>query len=70
MKNKWNLKKKTALITGATKGIGLAIAEEFLNNAVGLKHLRPPEKRRRRDGERPDDELARGKPQGINRKLS
>ena len=31
MKNKWNLKEKTALITGATKGIGLAIAEEFLN---------------------------------------
>jgi NAD(P)-dependent dehydrogenase (short-subunit alcohol dehydrogenase family) len=45
MKNKWNLKEKTALITGATKGIGLAIAEEFLNNTVELRHLRPPEKR-------------------------
>jgi tropinone reductase I len=29
MNNKWNLEGKTALITGATKGIGRAIAEEF-----------------------------------------
>lgn len=26
----WNLQNKTAIITGATKGIGLAVAEEFL----------------------------------------
>ncbi len=29
--DKWNLKDKTAVVTGATKGIGRAIAEEFLN---------------------------------------
>ncbi|MFP4528031.1 MAG: SDR family oxidoreductase [Candidatus Kapaibacterium sp.] len=35
MKNKWNLDAKTALVTGATKGIGKAIALEML--ALGAR---------------------------------
>ena len=31
MSDRWNLKNRKALITGATKGIGKAITEEFLN---------------------------------------
>lgn len=36
MQSKWNLKDKIALITGATKGIGLAIADEFVELGAGV----------------------------------
>jgi len=36
MPSKWNLKEKVALITGATKGIGLAIADEFVELGAGV----------------------------------
>jgi len=34
--NNWNLQNKTALITGATKGIGRAIVEEFVQHKVNI----------------------------------
>ncbi|RPI76166.1 MAG: SDR family oxidoreductase [Desulfobacteraceae bacterium] len=36
MSSQWNLKGKQALISGATKGIGLAVAEEFINQGAEL----------------------------------
>jgi len=36
MPSKWNLKDKVALITGATKGIGLAIADELAELGAGV----------------------------------
>lgn len=36
MNAKWSLKDKKALITGATKRIGLAIAEEFLQHGADV----------------------------------
>jgi len=35
-KSKWNLKDKIALITGSTRGIGLAIADEFVELGAGV----------------------------------
>jgi Tropinone reductase 1 len=36
MSARWSLKGKKALITGATKGIGLAIAEEFFQHGADV----------------------------------
>ncbi|HRW97759.1 MAG TPA: SDR family oxidoreductase [Bacteroidales bacterium] len=36
MKNKWKLEGRTAMITGGTRGIGLAVAKEFVRLGAGI----------------------------------
>ena len=36
MNNKWSLKNKNALVTGSTRGIGLAIVKEFISHGANV----------------------------------